>query len=157
MRFQSTCCTRTFLFRGSGANREVLLQLRQNTGYMDGKYDSSSSGHLEPGENFEQCAIRETAEEVGILLKPTEIKFGMLNQDVKENYVRVIFVAELPEGSEPKIREPEVCASLIWFKLSELPGNIIPYLRQTLECIERGIVYDDGNFTILKRAKTVAA
>lgn len=157
MRFQSFCCARTLLFRGTGDDREVLLQLRQNTGYMDGKYDASSSGHLEPGENFEQCAIRETKEEIGVILSETDIKFGTLNYDVKENYVKAVFVAELPSGAEPRICEPEVCADLTWFKLGELPDNLIPYLHPTFECLERRITYDDGDFTILQRAKATTA
>lgn len=149
MRYQSFGCSFVLLMRGSGEEREVLLSLRQNTGYHDGEYDVSASGHLEPGESFEECAIRETVEEVGVALKPEKIKFVLLNHNVKENYIRVFFAAELPAGADPRVCEPEKSGGLLWAKLNDLPENIEPFHRKVFECIARGIYYDDGGFTKL--------
>ncbi len=149
MRYQSFGCVFILLMRGSGEDREVLLSLRQNTGYHDGEYDVSASGHLEPGESFEQCAIRETMEEVGVGLKPEEIKFVLLNHSAEENYTRVFFLAELPAGVTPHVCEPDKSGGLLWARLDNLPENIEPFHRKVFECIERGIYYDDGNFTKL--------
>jgi 8-oxo-dGTP diphosphatase len=49
---------------------KALFVLRENTGYMDGKY-SLPAGHVEAGESFIQAAIRETFEEVGLETKVT--------------------------------------------------------------------------------------
>ena len=48
-----------FLLRGSGPDTEVLLQLRQNTGYMDGHWTAGAAGHVEPGETAPQAAARD--------------------------------------------------------------------------------------------------
>ena len=38
------------LLRDGPAGREVLLHLRQNTGYQDGTWDIAGSGHVDAGE-----------------------------------------------------------------------------------------------------------
>src|SRR6187401_1192215 len=37
-----------------------------------GLWDSSCSGHLDAGEDYDAAAIRELGEEIGVRLKPTE-------------------------------------------------------------------------------------
>ena len=45
---------------------EVLLQLRQNTGYMDGHWAAGAAGHVERGETAYDAARREACEELGL-------------------------------------------------------------------------------------------
>ena len=45
---------------------EVLLQLRQGTGYRDGHWAAAAAGHVEKGESVYDAALREAAEEVGV-------------------------------------------------------------------------------------------
>jgi len=56
---------------------EVFLQkrsLKKDT--AAGKWDSSSSGHLDTGEDYDACAVREVREEIGLILaKPPERLF----------------------------------------------------------------------------------
>ena len=54
-------------------NGKVLLQRRCNTGFEDGNY-GLISGHVEVGETFTQGLIREIHEEIGIILRPTDIE-----------------------------------------------------------------------------------
>ncbi len=48
MRDKFKACTFLYLTREHEITHktQILLQLRQNTGYMDGKYDFTSSGHV---------------------------------------------------------------------------------------------------------------
>lgn len=149
MRYQSFACAFILIMRGSGNEREVLLHLRQNSGYMDEKWDASASGHLEPGESLQDCAVRETMEEIGIRLKPTDLHFVLLNHNYDENYIRAFFVAELPKDQTPKVCEPYKSGGLLWAKLGDLPENIVPFIPKVLECIKQQIHYDDGKFTNL--------
>ena len=48
-----------FLLRDGAAGPEVLLQLRQNTGYMDDHWAAAAAGHVEQGETAYDAAHRE--------------------------------------------------------------------------------------------------
>ena len=48
---------------------EVFLQKRSmQKDVAAGKWDSSSSGHLDTGEDYDACAVRELREEIGLVL-----------------------------------------------------------------------------------------
>lgn len=154
MHYTSNNCAYMILTRGQGAEREILLHLRQNTGYMDGMYDLSASGHLETGESLQQCIIRETKEEIGVALNPQNIQMIFVNHDVAANYIRTIFTAELPRGVIPKNCEPDKCGGLLWVKPNELPENIEPFVPLILTAFRLGLNYDDENFTNLKHLQS---
>ena len=51
------------------ARGEVFLQKRSmKKDTAKGKWDSSSSGHLDAGEDYDACAVREVREEIGLML-----------------------------------------------------------------------------------------
>lgn len=54
------------------ARGEVFLQKRSmKKDIAAGKWDSSSSGHLDTGEAYDACAVREVREEIGLTLTQT--------------------------------------------------------------------------------------
>lgn len=116
-------------------DKKVLLLRRFNTGYEDGRY-SLVAGHVDRGETFTQCIIREAKEEAGIFLKPENLEAVHVmhrNSQTAENNERVdvFFVAREWQG-EPQNKEPHKCDDLSWFGLDNLPDNIIPYIGQVL-------------------------
>lgn len=51
------------------ARGEVFLQKRSmSKDTAKGKWDSSSSGHLDRGEDYDACAVRELREEIGLVV-----------------------------------------------------------------------------------------
>ncbi|HEV2435025.1 MAG TPA: NUDIX domain-containing protein [Verrucomicrobiae bacterium] len=51
---------------------ETFLQKRSMTKDREpGKWDSSSSGHVDSGEDYDACAVRELREEIGLIVPKT--------------------------------------------------------------------------------------
>lgn len=73
------------VFNGKG---ELLLQKRSmQKDIQPGRWDSSVGGHLDPGENYRQAAVREMAEELGIVNAPLTFLYPsrMRNEIESEN------------------------------------------------------------------------
>lgn len=132
--------------------KEILLQLRQNTGYMDNMYDFACSGHVERGESYTSALVREAKEEIGITLKEEDLVFLAVNHQYQAGYVLLFFSTKGYDG-EPSVCEPKECGGLLWANLNNLPENIIPYVVNVIEDIKIGIQFDDGDFSNLKRRR----
>jgi len=65
---------------------------------------------------------------------------------IYDEYINVFFTADKYEGT-PKIMEPDKCDNLQWFNIDELPENTIMRVRNVLTNMQKGIIYDDGNFS----------
>lgn len=126
-------------------DNKVLLGRRKNSSYYDGWY-GLPSGHIEAGELPIVAAIRETKEEIGILLNPKDIRLVhtmyRTAHDETGDRSDYFFTAEKWEG-EPKIMEPHMCDDLNWFPIDKLPENIIHYLKDVLRCVEMSINYSE--------------
>ena len=132
--------------------REILLQLRQNTGYMDNMYDFACSGHVEKGESYTTALVREAKEEIGITVKEEDLVFLAVNHHYQADHVQLFFSTNSYEG-EPTVCEPQECGGLLWANLDNLPENTIPYVANVIEDIKLGIQFDDGDFVNLKSRK----
>ena len=129
---------------------KILLLKRKGTGYMDGYY-SLIAGHVERGENFTECLIREAREEGGIALDPrdTEVVHVMYRNDrpdFSNQRMDVFFKARSWEGSLEN-REPQKCEELIWIDKNHLPENIIPYIREVIGYINEGRQFSERGWS----------
>lgn len=145
-RYQTKVAVFLLLTREKDGVTQILLQERANTGYMDGKYETSCSGHLEKGESLAQAIIREAKEEIGIDIREKDLKMVALIHPYQEDYLNVFFETKKYEGI-PEIKEPEKCDDLRWFNVDKLPENIVVRTKNVLENIKRNIIYDDDDFT----------
>ena len=132
--------------------KEILLQLRQNTGYMDNMYDFACSGHVEKGESFTMALAREAREEIGIGVKEEDLIFLAVNHHYQADHLQMFFTTDSYEG-EPRVCEPDECGGLLWADINNLPENTIPYVANVIEDIKLGIQFDDGDFVNLKSRK----
>lgn len=127
-RFVVVPAAHVYLVRGC----EVLLQLRQNTGYMDGRWVAGAAGHIEAGERAADAAIREAREELAVEIDPDALRPATLLQrtdgtaDPVQQRADWYFTAHRWTGS-PRIVEPDKCAALEWFSLGALPEAIPDY------------------------------
>lgn len=132
---------------------EILLQLRQNTGYMDNKYDFACSGHVNKGESFTEALVREAREEIGITVDEEDLVFKAVNHHFSADHVQLFFSTTNYEGV-PTVCEPNECGGLLWADIDSLPENTIPYVANVIEDIKLGIQFDDGNFKNLYLVKS---
>ena len=119
-------------------DNQVLLLRRANTGYEDGNY-SVVAGHLDGGESVTQAAIREAHEEVGVVLRPTDLRVvGVMHRWSNEERID-FFLLATAWGGTPANQEPDKCSELRWCALDALPANTIPYVRAALENFRQGV------------------
>jgi 8-oxo-dGTP pyrophosphatase MutT (NUDIX family) len=128
-------------------DNKILLLRRINTGYRDGEY-CLVSGHIDGNETLREAMIREAKEEIGITIKPKDLKFvHVLHRREKfvKGYAERIDVFFKPSKwqGEPINNEPRKCDDIKWFPIDNLPKNIFPYNKHVIECISKGIKYSE--------------
>jgi 8-oxo-dGTP diphosphatase len=139
-RFVVVPATYVFLLRDGATGPEVLLQLRQNTGYMDDHWAAAAAGHVERGETAYDAAHREAAEEIAVADLALEFVTSMQrtrHAEAIDERVDFFFTARSWSG-EPRIVEPEKCADLRWCPLGDLPDPVVPHELAVLRALQSG-------------------
>ena len=134
---RSKACVGVMIFK----NDKVLLGKRKGS-HGAGEY-SFPGGHMEFGESFSDCVIRETLEETGVEIK--NIKFQCVSNIFRhENRqdILVSFIAEWKNG-EPKIMEPEKCDEWKWYDLDNLPKPLFYPTELLIDSYKTGKNYYD--------------
>ena len=139
-RFTVVPASYVFLLRDGSAGTEVLLQLRQHTGYMDDHWAAAAAGHVERGETAIDAAHREAAEEIAV--SDLELEFVTAMQRTQhaapiDERIDFFFTARSWSG-EPRIVEPEKCAALRWYPLDALPDPVVPHELEVLTRLRSG-------------------
>ena len=143
-RYKSIIVVDLMLTRKNNEKTEVLLALRKNTGYNDGKYELPG-GHVEEGEDLIDAMIRETKEELNIDLKRENLSIVHILHHYKADRIIFRILAKKYEGTI-QIGEPDKCEKLEWFDINELPNNIDIKSKNDLKEISQGIFYDNSDF-----------
>ncbi|WP_437985827.1 nucleotide triphosphate diphosphatase NUDT15 [Sorangium sp. So ce117] len=117
----------------------VLLARRRGS-HGDGSY-SWCGGHLELGESFEDCAIREVREESGLVVK--KLSFLCLSNILAydKHYVDIQLLAEEFDG-EPEEREPHKIAGWCWYPLDALPSPLFRPVELAIASYRSGRRYN---------------
>jgi 8-oxo-dGTP diphosphatase len=138
VRFHVVPAAYVLLLRGTGRDAEVLLQLRQGTGYLDGHWAAAAAGHVEADESVHAAACREAAEEVGVKIEQADLEplttmhRTHANHDPIDERVDFFFSCRRWAG-EPRLLEAAKAADLGWFPLAALPEPVVPHERYVLD------------------------
>ncbi|MFC5723970.1 NUDIX domain-containing protein [Streptomyces gamaensis] len=111
----------------------VLLLRRAGDVYASGLL-APVGGHLERGESVVEGALRETREEVGVVVDPGDLEFcHLVHHRGPQGQARlgVVFTAQRWTG-EPRNLEPEKCSGLLWVDPACPPVDCVPYTAAVL-------------------------
>lgn len=123
--------------RDGERGREVLLQLRQGTGFMDGWWACGAAGHVEDAQAPSTALAREVVEELDVQVVSAEplttVQRGALLGRKEQRADFFFHVTEI-EG-EARIAEPDKTAELRWWPVDGLPEQVVPHERAALEAL----------------------
>ena len=125
--------------KNENGKEEILLLLRENTGYLDGYYDLPG-GHVDENEDLFAAMIREAKEEIGIDIFREDMKVVHIYHNFRNGMLKFGFSANRYEGRLIN-NEPEKCKELKWFETENLPENIIPRIREEILNVENDVFY----------------
>ncbi len=98
-----------------------ILMIRRQNSHGHGTW-SCPGGHIDFGESFEECAIRECYEETGIRIK--NIRFKTITNDVfkedQKHYVTIWMEADY-DGGTPEVMSERELTEVGWFDMEHLP------------------------------------
>lgn len=144
--FKSLSAIFPIILQEKDGDVQILLHRRKNTGYQDGKWDIAGSGHVDEGETAKMAVVRECTEELGIDVKIIDLSFVHLSHRVSNNggrtYYDIYFVVNKYDGA-PKIMESDKCSELKWFKINDLPDEIIDIRKAVLDDYRNNIQYSE--------------
>jgi 8-oxo-dGTP diphosphatase len=95
---------------------------------------SVPGGHLEPGESWAECAMREVAEETGMHI--ANIRLMATTNDIfadsGKHYISIWLEADWRSG-EPSILEPEKYTDQGWYDFKTLPAPLFEPCWQNVQ------------------------
>jgi 8-oxo-dGTP diphosphatase len=120
----------------------ILLGRRAGDVYASGQY-GLPSGHLEQGESILDAVVRETEEEIGIVLEPAALRLALvMHHRNPGGHARVGFFFEPGHwAGEPVNREPAKCSGLLWADPDSLPAQTVPYVAAAIARIQEGAIF----------------
>jgi 8-oxo-dGTP diphosphatase len=122
-------------------NDEILLGKRKGS-HGEGEY-ALPGGHLEMDETFEECALRELAEEAGPDIRIKGIDFLCLTnmrRYAPKHYADIGMVAKWESG-ESRVMEPHKKEEWRWYSLDNLPRPLFGCTDNYIEAYRTGKKY----------------
>ena len=124
---------------------KILLYKRINTNHEEGNY-SLVGGYLDGKETVQQGIAREAKEEIGIEIKPEDLRIvHVMHHNASGSYgefFNVFLETTAWQGDLSNI-EPDRCGGLEWFNVDDLPKNTVDYVRIALEEIRNKIFFSN--------------
>ena len=115
-----------FLFNSKG---NIILQKVAYTKKVDaGKWSYSAGGHVDAGESYEQAALRELAEEMGVIASHAE--FVGKSADIRDGHLRSFHHVFKVISDSPIVFDPKEVAEVKEFTIPELISQIKEHPEQ---------------------------
>jgi 8-oxo-dGTP pyrophosphatase MutT (NUDIX family) len=119
----------------AGAGRVLLLQRGPKAKFAPGSWDLPT-GKRDPGEPITTTAVRELAEETGLVVDPADLTVvhvvhGAWGVESPDGYLTVVFATERFTGRAAN-REPHKHSRVEWTAIDALPGQFVPSTDEAL-------------------------
>ncbi len=123
-------CGWLLLRRPDGA---VLLARRSGVTYGEGLW-GLPGGHAERAESWALAAVRETLEEVGVVVDPADVvPLGVQRYlDGDMHGIDAFFSSIRWQGEPSPVSE---CSEVAWFDPAALPADALPWLARSLDLL----------------------
>ena len=123
---------------------QVLLQKRAaDKDSFPGKYDTSSAGHIQAGDEPRASALRELGEELGIFAAPEQLRYAgsfdiryekeFHGRRFRDNELAHVFVYDSPVNIGALTLQAEEVERVDWFDLEAVWGELAE--RRDLYCV----------------------
>lgn len=120
-----------WIIREKDGRTQALLQKRsQNKDSFPGRFDTSSAGHIQAGDEPLQSAIRELGEELGIVAEKDDLEFaGRFTIDFekefhgklfKDSEIAFVYVYTNPVDETKLVLQEEEVEAVEWFDIEEI-------------------------------------
>lgn len=121
---------------------DTILLGQRKSSHGTGEF-GGPGGHLEQNESFEECVMREFAEEAGSEIKISDPEFlcvTNLRKYPPKHYVDIGMVAEWKSGT-PMVGEPHKLESWNWYPMDKLPKPLFGCMENYIEAYKTGKKY----------------
>ena len=110
-----------FLYRKNAEGKlELLWQKRsEKVSRFPGDYDISAGGHINLGETVVQAAVRETQEEIGVIISEEDLKFVTM-RPFNKNLFAWVFTVDFTGREEDFRFNDEEVSEVKWVLFSEM-------------------------------------
>ena len=120
-----------WIIRRKNGRTEILLQKRsRNKDSFPGKFDTSSAGHIQAGDEPLESALRELKEELGIHAVPEDLQFAgkfpisfakeFHGKMFRDEEIAFVYIFNEPVNTDELILQTEEVESVQWFDLEEV-------------------------------------
>ena len=120
-----------WLLRRRSEGVEVLLQKRSdNKDSFPGKFDTSSAGHIQAGDEPLESALRELKEELGISATPEQLHFAgtfpisfakeFHGKMFRDEEIAFVYIYREPVNTAELVLQTEEVEEVQWFDLEEV-------------------------------------
>lgn len=113
---------------------QILIGKRKNS---HAPYYSIPGGHMELGETFSQCAIREVEEETGLTIYEPQVIAVTNNlatyHESGKHYISVALLATQFSG-QLTLKEPDKCEGWLWVDPTQVPSPQFDASEQSIQC-----------------------
>ena len=123
---------------------ELFVQKRSaGKDSFPGRYDSSASGHLNSGEDYDACAVRELREELDVTVSLNQLEKHFKVEACEQTGWEFVWAYSLHTNRPPRINPHEIESGRFWSpadvraRLASHPGEFAPSFARIFEEFDR--------------------